>query len=643
MLTLPDNYFFEIMRNYLGKLETPFNKHNLIEKLVLFLKKTQAEEKFISGLTSQEAVILTAIYILPQNNAASLFRFFEENIPFIELCSTLKNLEEKLIIYSKEGNIHISPLFYSHLRKKVINPGLLFKSEKMEKSLSDMLWLTDSLLLSVLSYMFHQKDLVKSSGTFKKRVFTEMETLFPNIFKGEEGEKKLNLVRRILHNLQLVSVKESSLIPVKSSWEKLADMEKKERFTILYTAALFGHSEHHETSVNKMSLLLGTLPPARSFSQEIMKRFLTCLLPGTTSPVTAGHIIEDLILLKVLLVNKDGSLCLNEGITQEDPFPSYGDTCPLIIQPNFDITFKPWITLKEGYPLALTCLLKKQDIYTEMSLTKESFIKGLSCEIHPDEYREKIASLSGKELPDNILWSLSEWEKESQKARLYDAAVIIVDEDREYILKNTDLFTPYILLNPAPCIYLIPGDKKEDAVKTLENLGIFVSVPSGGESQSPPIPFPVFETLPGISVDWDQNSLMESDESWREPLSLKISRLPASREEKEDLKNRLLRGIIINESQIQCGISQNDFKEARGINYHGKLRLIEYSLKNPGDRLEVSFARDGSAHKALIFPVKILKEGDKKFLFGKSLPEETDFTLDISKISLIRRLQTTLF
>ncbi len=45
VLTLPDAVFFDLMRNYLGDITTPFNKHNLIRRLVKFLKRKETPGK----------------------------------------------------------------------------------------------------------------------------------------------------------------------------------------------------------------------------------------------------------------------------------------------------------------------------------------------------------------------------------------------------------------------------------------------------------------------------------------------------------------------------------------------------------------------------------------------------------------------
>ena len=39
MLSMSEDHFFDIIHAYFGEIETPFNKHKLLEKLSSFLSK----------------------------------------------------------------------------------------------------------------------------------------------------------------------------------------------------------------------------------------------------------------------------------------------------------------------------------------------------------------------------------------------------------------------------------------------------------------------------------------------------------------------------------------------------------------------------------------------------------------------------
>lgn len=642
ILTLPDNYFFELMKNYLGKVQTPFNKHDLVDRLGNFLVKSEAEKKILSNLNEKEILLLTSIEFISNPSAKHIYDFFSGDIPFIELCDTLKTLEEKLIIYSDNNIIFLSPLFADGVRNNIINPGLLYRSEKIKPVQGKMIWLTDALLLSFLSFLIHQKDLIKSSGAFKKKAFNQIEQLYPHLLSDDEGDKKLDMIRRILHNLKLVRIESSSLIPRQEMWQQLMKLSKKEIWLYMLGAATSESGIYLGDRVSTVKRIIETLPKGRSFYPDNLKK----LIKGISSDKSlydnqmVSELIEDLITLNVILSLNDGTLTINPILDLDNLNPDYGDKQTVILQPNFDVTYKPWISLKDGYFIAIFCNLKKMDIYTELVLTKDSFIKGLTLAKLKD-FIEVLTNVTGTPVPDNILLTLTEWEKESLKARHFEASVLILDKDKDFIIKETGVINDFIMLNPAEGIYLIKPEDYKYVKSLLEDVDI-IPVDKNHIVTSEDAYLPSYNSRQPLCIDWEvKNSSEKSNQA--SDLESYIRNISASKEEKEDLKKRIERGIIFTKEQIQPGLSKTDFIEAKGINYQAKLRLIELSLKSSNDRLEINYVEDLQIQKVLIFPTKIEKIDDKKILHGQKLPEEAHFSIDIGKISLVRRFQTTLF
>lgn len=642
ILTLPDNYFFELMKNYLGKIETPFNKHQLVDRLGSFLVKSDAENRILNNLNEKEVLLLTSIEFISNPTAKHIYDFFSGDIPFIELCDTLKTLEEKLIIYSENSRINLSPLLASGVREKVINPGLLYRSEKAENIQGKMIWLTDALILSFLSFLLHQKDLMKSSGLFKKRALNQIELLYPNMFSGEDGDKKIELIRRIIHNLKLFRIDGSSLIPREDMWKQLYKLTRKEIWLYMVGAATTESHGYLGDRVSTIKRVIETLPKNRSFYPDNLKKLIKAISSDRSlyDNQSISDLIDDLIILNIILPLEDGTITINPLLDLDNLNPDYGDINTIILQPNFDITYKPWISLRDGYLVAVFCNLKKMDIYTELVLDKESFIKGLTIATLND-FTELLTRVTGKSIPDNILLTLTEWEKESLKARHFEASVLILDKDKEFIIKETGIINDYIMLNPAEGIYLIKPEDYKYVKSLLEDVDI-IPVDKNHIKTYEDVHLPHYTSRPPLNIDWELKEPIQTTGD-KDELEKCIRNISASKEEKEDLKKRIERGIIFTKEQIQTGISKTDFSEAKGINYQAKLRLIEVSLKSSNDRLEINYVEDFNINKVLIFPTKIEKIDDKKILHGQRLPEETHFSIDIGKISLVRRFQTTLF
>ena len=64
LLTRPDQQFFDMMRASLGALQTPFNKHALLKKLITPLKRRETRERVLALISESDAFLLTVIFIL---------------------------------------------------------------------------------------------------------------------------------------------------------------------------------------------------------------------------------------------------------------------------------------------------------------------------------------------------------------------------------------------------------------------------------------------------------------------------------------------------------------------------------------------------------------------------------------------------
>ena len=121
MATLNDERFFEIMRVYIGEIQTPYNKDNLIEQISSILRKEQNKKRIISYLSDFDIKILSVIFSVKEPTKDKITDFFKNEYPLSEIYSALLNLTERLIIYSykndvMENIISINPLLEDTLK-----------------------------------------------------------------------------------------------------------------------------------------------------------------------------------------------------------------------------------------------------------------------------------------------------------------------------------------------------------------------------------------------------------------------------------------------------------------------------------------------------------------------------------------------
>ncbi len=131
-LTLPDGPFFDVLRNYLGDFPTPFNKHQLMDALEVFLRRPETRRRMIGLVDHRDARIITAVSLLNAPGAEDLAIFFQGEPEERTLPLALLNLRDRLLIYLDRGSgketFLPNPHLWDDLSRDVVDPGLLFPS-----------------------------------------------------------------------------------------------------------------------------------------------------------------------------------------------------------------------------------------------------------------------------------------------------------------------------------------------------------------------------------------------------------------------------------------------------------------------------------------------------------------------------------
>jgi hypothetical protein len=174
-VTLSDSAFFDIVRNYLGDIKTPFNKHALVTSLEAFLRNAETRKRIVALVTEEDARILSALDFLGTAKLAVLTDLFQGDIPYLELHRRLLNLEDRLLVYTERGAdgdyILINPFLEENLRDSVIGADIVFPSIPGPPGAGDFPspWMTDSFLIAFLSFLLGDSSVYKAGGSVKKK------------------------------------------------------------------------------------------------------------------------------------------------------------------------------------------------------------------------------------------------------------------------------------------------------------------------------------------------------------------------------------------------------------------------------------------------------------------------------------------
>ncbi|MBI9099711.1 MAG: helicase-associated domain-containing protein [Spirochaetaceae bacterium] len=365
------------------------------------------------------------------------------------------------------------------------------------------------------------------------------------------------------------------------------------------------------------------------------------------APFQLNRISDILKLLNILICDKDSLrinslLNFNDNRTHSEP--------PLVIQPNFEITVKPFITLPDSVLLASAMEIKQYDLFSHYTLTRESFLRAFDLGIKSEEILQKLKDLSQKEVPGNVIISLNDWEEDHRKVRLYSGVVLKVSDDKKMLVEKTAFLKPYILENLAPGVYLLDPEQEKQWMEALGELSIS-PLPASGDTSGeeseafiPEIKHYDFESM-GKRVKWSVQKVKEDRllESHKESLLRKLNSSGIKGDERKEIEARIKRKLIILESQISRGIIRPEITEAKGMNFQGKVRLIESALLNSSDRLELNHYTQDGVETILVQPIELLKEEKERTLIGKILPDEEMIRIKVSKISKVKKIRSSLF
>lgn len=643
LLTVSDSAFFEIMRNYLGDLKTPFNKHDLIGRLDSFLRDESVQDSIANMIGPDEARVITAAAMLEGPTLADMHKFGLTGESYADLHYTVLNLEDRLIIYEdEEGRLWITPHLLPRLESSVIHPGRLFPSRPVDGPSQTLPWLTDVFLVALLSYLLEEPDLFRSDGELRKRAEGELASRFPRIFGAAEGNRRWSIVTSILETIGLAARSESKLLTRNQVWRDLADLTRPSRLHLAWATALQGLGWGAERGAERMAGLLSALPVDRALSADAVRR----LISYTAADEAADdEILEVLTDLGLLLEHEEGWFSKNPHLGAVDDAGREGEA-PCILQPNFELTVKPWIDLDVGITVAFFAGLVQFDTYPRFEITKTSISRALASGFESDSLADHIRRLTGDSLPQNIAFSVQDWAREYESVQLYEGTVLVVDEVRRHLVEHSEDVQAFVHRALAPGVYLV----RQGFEEALEAAGIDVvpQVQRVDSSRRNPhrLPRGLKQFRPehlSVKIETSEPPALERTSS-SEELREAIEASGLNADLKDDLRQRWKRKLIVHPDQIATARGRREKNEARGLDYLGKVKLIQQTVSSKTHHLEV-VARDkkGAPLRYLIRPEHVDKTGKELLLVGKTIPDGQDVQLPVSKLSLVRKLRGTFF
>ncbi len=658
LLTLPDDRFFDIMRNYLGKIKTPFHKPELISRLTSFFLREETQQRVLDSLSTADIRVLTAVDFLGAPEPRQLFTLLAETEDAFSLHHRLLNLEYRLLIFTDTAGpvpvVRCNPLLEKQLKREAVDLACLFSSVPLEHTETGISgetppWLQESLITAFLSYMGDRPECLRADGSVKKRRDRELRELFPFLFDTTRAGKKFDI---LLSSCAAAGLIEIDTTAVHVLWENCTafyEVSRIDRLCYLWAAAAPRRPGRDPQRAAMLKKLMYTVPPGALFTETSIRRLIDAVLIKEGGQENGYSSFFELCTALGIFIDTGQGFCRTSRLFVPEETEQSENT--YIIQQNMHITVKPEIPFQTALTIARLAEIRKYDIYSEYEITKASFNRFTRTGGEADAGGPPF--FPPEALPKNVSILLREWEDEYNKVGLYEGIVLTVHESLRHLVEHNPAVQQYTRAVLAPGVYLFTGDDYPKWSEALARAGIeHIPAPGGttksgsGKERACLLQLPAVEknlqTFPAAGTE-ERKHFGENDP--REELYEHLNGMKVSKEVYEELKARIEKGFILFPEQL-CAETRPERKpvEAKGIDFIGKIRLIEQAIASGKDVLElIERTASGEPYRCIVMPVKIDKSGETLILQGKELPRGEMVKIEVRKLSLVRKLESVLF
>lgn len=674
---LPDDYFFEIVRMYLGEVKTPYNKQKLIEELGAFIRKDENRRNIIALLDSSDIKLLSAVWLLPSCDEKKLESFLEPQFSLAEVYERVANLSERLVLYrvadKKSGNVQIkiNPLLEDELSPMLGMNALVSSSENFTPSDSESFALSNEFFAVLVSYLVTNKKLCRSDGALKKHSAEELKNIF-----GSDRTAVIETLVRSMTNLSLLADSDSGLEIKWNVLSQFAGLSFQNRiaylcaavtrfsrrtlimYAQLLTDALYSVQKKYVTRADLKKIIFVLKEKTGGHElfgagrvSELLRRAQS--LQDDTSLSDSG--ISDLVIdnavefgvLEVAGKNEQGEELFKVSEQFINPQQSEGESVqPLSVDAAFSVSVMPGASLTQLLELVKFADAVQFDTVSAFTVSRSSVMRGFGLGMNAEKIISVLQKMSPYPVPQNLCVSVEEWYSSFNSAGLYKGYILrIPPESEKAVLKNPN-FAPFVRETIAPGIILLDFDCDETACRIIQKAGLdFVSgIKSEPQKQDPAGFSEIY--CGGSYTDIfsaqkaSQTSSANSAALVIEQLKEVLSSMKMSAEQKECLLERIERRVIVNPVQLRAESVRFEVLEAGGMDYTGKIHVIESAVQG-GSLLEIEL--EDSPVPLIGRPVHLNKISGGAELYLATTASDEPLVISVSAAVRVKKIRGSAF
>lgn len=581
--TLEDVLF--LARLYLGKVDMPYTKQKLIERLLGFLTE-ERRSSLVFSADSQESAIISLVHLFGPLSLEKLA--YLSGLSEVRTRLLLSRMAMRFLIFENDDerweeneSFDLAPLYSD----SILRSEEASEEESVDINLSDTLAGMASLLSS--------ENLSKS----RKENLRYLRAIgiadhFPRLGRERAERLAIAFIRTGLYCGFLSD--ESGFIKSTEKIKELASFTDRQLAFLLFVEG--------------------------RYSESAYRAFLAQEIYGTREVNSKLRIIYPEIDRSLFY------LSLVKG-SSEQTEPTF------VLSSDYTLTSS---RKEESFILSRFMTIDKVDTYTTWTLTREAMQSGLDSGLTADSIIEYLSAFTA--VPDAISERLRSWNESYERVRVYDYLYVETDERNARLIDSLPLLQIHIVKKVSKTGYLMKRTTEEQWRRILMYTGL--EMIGKTEKEDGVITLPVerrendlldsfsaltMEGLPAARYEKRKNLAANL-------LRIDISKKLRTKEEKDSFTRLLAIGCIIDSSQIVAGQPFYGGRKATGFEYQVKLHLMKQAVKE-GFLVELSL--EDESFIAKVDSVQKVNEKDIAFIVRED-GERSE--LDISKIFLVKEL-----
>ena len=686
LLTSGTEALLGAIRNYIGPIKTPYDKRDLVSRLEAFLRRAETKETILALLDSLDARILGSSLLLGPVSEQALKDLFIGELPLFELGVRISNLLDRLLLFRYQSGgrrlVAVNPLLEEELRARALDPALFFGPRDEASVPSGELFaaaVDARSAIALFTFLFHTPVAMRKGGGLTKRAAERAAALLPEL-AAAPGDR-LGALARSLAASGSLSPREEERAPDREAFSRLVAAWGED--LPYYLAASLAvedleggapGAEDREAfsgggggAADSLAMVLVSamlaLPERLALPRASLMRWLRIVarLSGLAlDPGAALAPLEEFGLLAAC----DG------GVARMSPARAVCGAAPglgiLVAEGSHALHLMPEGSLDDR--LFVGCVARPVAVGTVWSfeVERETVRRAFGAGLSAQAIALRLESLSASSLPQSFAFSLGAWEEEYRSLRLYRGFVLAADERQRLAIERSVALGRIVAEKLAPGVYFLSVSGPDEALAALAAAGlespplIQAGPRRGARKGSPPpasAPEAAFGGAAPSARQWI-DALRDlagpggfspggpglDPEPRLAALRAALAVSQRSEDERRELADRIERRLVLTERQIAQSDPRTERLEAGGLDYLGKVRVVERALRSPGDRLEVLYRLPGEEPvRALLRPVRLDKNEKGLVLEAEDLGTGGPARVPLGALSTVRRVRASLF